>query len=334
MIFDDIDGLSKYNTPKHRLRGKKENKQKAIIHSPELRMLDCSSLTFDVEDNETEVSSKLQNNSELYNQKNYMQRENVLFDNQIDLATEAHSIISDIRSFEPKSESQLRYTRKAESLRLSYIAKLIYQGVWQPSMEIKNHNNLIIFDWDDTLLCTTFLTPSGIFNENIILSESDMEKILKLELVVFKILSMAINKGDTYIVTNAAPGWVEYSCERFYPSVKNLLSKVTIISARGEYESLFPGDSRMWKIQAFLKMQKSLDVNLVTNLICVGDSFIEMEAAHILASKFSQAFIKTIKFRECPKIEELYKQLLLVSDQFSAIYSGVKNLTIKVEKKR
>ncbi len=111
------------------------------------------------------------------------------------------------------------------------------------------------------------------------------------------------------------------------------MDKVTIVSARGEFESLYPGDSRMWKIQAFLKMTNTLDTSLVTNLICLGDSFIEMEAAHILASKFSQAFIKTVKFRESPKPEELNKQLLLIADQFPAIFSGVKNLTIRVEKK-
>jgi len=94
-----------------------------------------------------------------------------------------------------------------------------------------------------------------------------------------------------------------------------------------------PGDSRQWKILAFLEMLKNLDTNLVTNLICLGDSVIEMEAAHILASKFSQAYIKTIKFREAPKPEELNKQLGLVYDQFDKIFSGIKNLTIRVEKK-
>lgn len=112
-----------------------------------------------------------------------------------------------------------------------------------------------------------------------------------------------------------------------------MLDKVKIISARGDYENIYPGDSRMWKIQAFLNMQKNFDSNLVTNIICLGDSFIEMEAGHVLASKFSQAFIKTVKFRESPKPEELNKQLSLVAEQFPAIYSAVKNLTIRVEKK-
>jgi len=115
--------------------------------------------------------------------------------------------------------------------------------------------------------------------------------------------------------------------------VFKLLSQVNIVSARGEYEKKFPGDSRQWKILAFLETLNNLDITLVTNLICLGDSVIEMEAAHILASKFNKAFIKTIKFREAPKPDELIKQLELVNEQFDKIFCGIKNLTIRVEKK-
>lgn len=91
----------------------------------------------------------------------------------------------------------------------------------------------------------------------------------------------------------------------------------------------------MWKIQAFLNMKKAFDCDLVTNLICLGDSFIEMDAARILASKFTQAFIKTVKFKENPKPDELNKQLVLVAGQFNdGIYSPIKNLTIRVERKK
>ena len=73
-------------------------------------------------------------------------------------------------------------------------------------------------------------------------------------------------------------------------------------------------------------------MKLVTNIICIGDSLFEMEAGRILASRFTEAFVKTIKFREAPKLDELIKQLKLVSLQFSSIYSSIKNLTIRVEK--
>ena len=41
--------------------------------------------------------------------------------------------------------------------------------------------------------------------------------------------------------------------------------------------------------------------------MALGDSMMEIEAAHHLAQKFNQAFIKTVKFREYPKPAELLK---------------------------
>ena len=59
-----------------------------------------------------------------------------------------------------------------------------------------------------------------------------------------------------------------------------------------------------------------------------------MEAGRILASRFTEAFIKTVKFKEAPNLDELLKQLKVVSSQFGIIYSRIKNLTIRVEKKK
>ena len=162
----------------------------------------------------------------------------------------------------------------------------------------------------------------------------EVEKLLKLEQAVLKLLTEAVEKGNVYIITNAGDGWVEYSAKRFYPSIMPILEKIQIISARGQYEKIFPGNSRQWKIEAFLNLQKSLNITLVTNIICIGDSLFEMEAGRILASRFTEAFIKTIKFREAPKLDELLKQLKLVCVQFGSIYSSIKNLTIRVERKK
>jgi hypothetical protein len=223
--------------------------------------------------------------------------------------------------------------KTADDIRKSYIAKLIFKNIWQPTTEVKKHNSIIIFDWDDTLLPTTFLTPNGVFSEDCLVDSGDLTKIKNLEKSVLKILQLASNKADTYIITNAAPGWVEYSTKRFYPQIAGVLKDINIVSARGEFEKIHPGDSRQWKIKAFLNMLQNIDTSLITNLICLGDSIIEMEAAHVLASNFGQAFIKTIKFRESPKPEELHKQLNLVIDQFDKIFSAIKNLTIKVDRK-
>ena len=91
-----------------------------------------------------------------------------------------------------------------------------------------------------------------------------------------------------------------------------ILDKINIISARTKYEPHFPGEVTKWKLNAFLETQQTLDEAMITNIIALGDSMMEMDAAHHLALKFSKALIKTVKFREFPKPNELVKQLNLV----------------------
>ena len=229
---------------------------------------------------------------------------------------------------------ELNFYRNENDIRHSYFSKLVSTQIWTPNMKPKQNNSLIIFDWDDTLLPTSFLTPSGIYDENMKISFIESEKISKLEEAILKLLTEAVEKGNVYIITNAGNGWVEYSANRFYPRIMPILEKIKIISARGLYEKIHPGNSRQWKIEAFLNLKKYINMKLVTNIICIGDSLFEMEAGRILASKFDKAYIKTIKFRETPNLDELLKQLKLVYIQFGTIYSSIKNLTIRVERKK
>lgn len=73
---------------------------------------------------------------------------------------------------------------------------------------------------------------------------------------------------------------------------------------------------------------------IITNIIVLGDSVNEIEAGHTLGKQFSYALIKTIKFRENPKPEELIKQQHLVEEKFDDIYVMIKNLTIRLELKK
>jgi len=280
------------------------------------------------------VDSKLNGKEQKVEDKNKEQEEKQKENEEINNPNNIPRVSSETSITSSTFDYELNFYRNGNDIRQSYISKLISKNVWNPNMKPKQHNSLIIFDWDDTLLPTSFLTPGGVFNEDITLSESEQDKMLKLEQSVLTLLNETVEKGNVYIITNAGKGWVEYSAKRFYPSIVDVLSKIKIISARGEYEKIYPGNSRQWKIQAFLNLLNYVDVKLVTNIICIGDSLFEMEAGRILASKFTEAFIKTIKFREAPKLDELIKQLKLVCIQFGAIYSSIKNLTIRVEKKK
>ena len=251
------------------------------------------------------------------------------------------SLNSKIQTTEPDFSN---FFRDSESLRKTYYEKLKTRNILKNNIYIpqsekpkRKYNSIILFDWDDTLLCSSYLMKHSFFenekhSQNKI-SDNHREKIAKLEFQVLRVLTIAVEYGDVYIITNASQGWVEYSAAKYFPSIMKLLSKITIISARTLFGEQYPDDSRKWKIETFSKVGELYNKNIVTNLFCLGDSFLEMEAAQKMSLLFKEVFIKTVKFKEEPKPEQIIKQLSLVSEQFNSIHSAARNISIMVEKK-
>lgn len=83
-----------------------------------------------------------------------------------------------------------------------------------------------------------------------------IEPLELLDKAGYQLLKLAkqLAPDMTFIITNAAEGWVEMSSKRFLPRVCQELQKdVTIISARTKFEKLYPHDYQEWKIRAFLE---------------------------------------------------------------------------------
>jgi len=230
----------------------------------------------------------------------------------------------------------LNFNKIRKEVRGSYYNKLINKGLLTSKTlgQKFKFNKIFIFDWDDTLFCTTFLYPDGYLDKNIFSLLENKEKIKNLEALVKKLLTLAVEKSDTYIITNSEPGWVQCSCNRFFPNVSSLLNKIKIISARGLYENKYPNDFFAWKNKAFNDIIQNYEKNLPTNIVCLGDSEYEIKAANHLSEKFPNGYLKTIKFREKPKINQLINELNLVLNKFDYIYSACKNWKISIEKKR
>lgn len=162
---------------------------------------------------------------------------------------------------------------------------------------------------------------------------ADVSKQLEeLDKCALELLQQSKKYGKVYIVTNAAQGWVEMSAGKFMPLVSKELENITVISARSRYEHLYPKNYQKWKIEAFMETKKEMSEHAITNLIALGDNMFEIEAAHILGAQFKNAFIKTVKFRQSPRPEELIKQIKLVSGQFELICTSAKNLTVRLLK--
>ena len=175
----------------------------------------------------------------------------------------------------------------SDYLRNSYLSKLLYKQIWTPSHKRKSHNCVFIFDWNDTLLCTSFLSPKGYFDESIVLSDYQLQIMAKNEFSVLRIIHFAINNGDTYIISNSPFDWVNYSIKRFYPSLLKYLNKIRILSAKDLYGNTFPNDSKKQKNEVFQSISKEYNKDLVMNLVCFGDSIAEMEAAYEISKGFT-----------------------------------------------
>ena len=230
-------------------------------------------------------------------------------------------------------------TKTSDEIRFEYYSKLVYNCKWNPNQsKTKLTNTLIFFDWDDTLLFTSLLINKNTNSLRLNINEftsKELDQIKRLELKIITLFNKAISKGDTYIITNSQPGWVENTAAIFYPCFKDtVLNKgvVKVVSARGLYEKFFPNDVRMWKICAFEQIQSIYNVDLVTNIISIGDSFLEIEAGKQLAKYFHYNVVKTLQFNHYTKIDELAFQVELVCDRFDYIVNNAKNWTIKVNK--
>jgi len=212
-----------------------------------------------------------------------------------------------------------------DDFRINFLRKLAYSKVWVPQVQRPpKHQTVIVFDWDDTLLCTSYLNSQ----EDDRLPRHVEQHVRSVQQVARHLIERALQHGHTFIITNAKSGWVEYSAARWVPELLPVLQKVRVISARSKYEPRFPGQVSKWKIEAFLEVQRKLNSQIITNLISIGDSQFEMDAAHLMAQKFDQALIKTVKLREYPSPEELHKQLELVFQKFEPIIENARNLKL------
>ena len=307
--------------------------------------------SFDLSDNKLNKGLLLEdsnnnNNNGNNNNINIYTSLNIGYNPEINSQKDNESNISDYADIskayslfnKKKIKNKIKNTKneiKSKKIRDGYYNKLIVTNQWNPLKKDKIFNNLFFFDWDDTLLCTSYLVPTGALNDMEI-SKKDKPIIASLDSLASKLLAKTIKLGYVFIVTNGAPGWVELSSTKFYPETAKVLKNVKIISARGLCEKKLPGDMRQWKTKAFKYALDTIQIkrNIPTNIIFFGDSIIEMDSSYNVKECFSNAYLKTIKFKENPSHTELEKELKIIFSQLDSILTNFKNLSIKVTRKK
>ncbi|CAJ1459561.1 unnamed protein product, partial [Effrenium voratum] len=221
----------------------------------------------------------------------------------------------------PNEEEDIVSARPQPSNK-KYLFKLGIAGgapvdtVYKPREERpRQHCTLIIFDWDDTLLCTSALQST---------KPPTVRELQNMENEAVKLFQLAKSLGTVIIITNAVEGWVQHSCAKHMPILARHLEDAEIISARAKYEDRFPDDPTQWKVEAFCQVKENSQT--IANLVALGDSTAEMAALHAMAKLYHICYTKTIKFKARPRCVELQQEICLVEKKLATIVSAVRHL--------
>jgi hypothetical protein len=168
-------------------------------------------------------------------------------------------------------------------------------------------NTLIILDWDDTILPTTFLALNGYRVDG-----PDPDEALAAELQTYSehaeaLLRGLLNLGQVIICTNAEAGWIELTCSKFLPKLESLVNQLEKMSARSEFEPQGLSNPFDWKKLAFsgilLKHRRG-------NILSVGDSSHERTAVIYAWQTLGDQCVncKSLKLLERPDLDCLRLQ--------------------------
>ena len=167
-----------------------------------------------------------------------------------------------------------------------------------------SEQNIIIFDWDDTLYYTN--AYDDIINSPIDIKQYNMyiDNLLIL-------LKYAQTKGDVYIVTNGSREWVKSVCCNKYPEFNILFDElnITLISARDMCSTIYPKQYVVWKEVAF-KSILDLYPNDSLHIISIGDSNDERTAIWNITNKNMKT--SSLKLLRKPTFNLLLQQFKLL----------------------
>jgi hypothetical protein len=173
---------------------------------------------------------------------------------------------------------------------------------------------VIIFDYDDTLFPTSYISRHELYNTHVnsIEFQHHREAFLELENAAICMLAEAVSVGDlVVIVTNGKLDWIKYSMKMFYHRLFEFVRKsdTPIVSAQDIFAVYSPHPT-MWKMYCFKHLLTSLaSTNMKPSiLISVGDGEHEALACES-AARGADIPYRNVIFLETPSPRHMTKQL-------------------------
>lgn len=180
---------------------------------------------------------------------------------------------------------------------------------------------VLIFDWDDTMLPSTWVQLQGLcLDAECVPTEWQQEQLNRLAEHAEETLRVAKRCGTVVLVTNAERGWIELSCQKFMPRLYPSLEDVKLLSARTTYETPDQPSPLEWKACAFAsEIERIFGADVIQcadhrkNVMSLGDSVHEREALLRATAALPNCRSKSLKFVERPEVEQLRMEHSLVA---------------------
>lgn len=187
-----------------------------------------------------------------------------------------------------------------------YMADLDVDIEWSPTT-FTHDETVFVFDWDDTLLCTSWLNQMG---SDKVVTQEMTDRCTELSTTVKKVLAHARLLGRVVIITNSQKGWVEDSCSNFMPELMANIESIPIIYAQERNSK--HASPILWKQLTFIDELKGV-FNEAKNIISIGDGEAEQEAmrsiTRIFMSLGQNVVTKSVKLIERSTPPRLIQQL-------------------------
>lgn len=215
-----------------------------------------------------------------------------------------------------------------------------------PRHSIPHGHALIIFDYDDTILPTSFLSKNGLRIDSPPPVGDLMRALEDYSRFVNKTLNEASKYGHVIIITNAETGWIQLTVEKFLPQSASTVHRFQHLSARSIFEPTGIISPIAWKENAFrLVVEEYLVAKNAQRsnhpggrrksvphcqVISLGDSAHEREAVLKVCGEF-KIVSKSLKFMERPDLDALRKQHELIHECLRDIVRTKDNLDLCIQ---
>jgi hypothetical protein len=188
---------------------------------------------------------------------------------------------------------------------------------------------LIVFDWDDTILPTSWLERNHALHANVPMRPELQRQIGYLCTACSQTLISASQLGKIVIVTNSAPGWVDQSCRLFMPQIFHQVSNLQVFAKP-------MGAPLTFKTGIFKREGKAFK-----NVVSIGDGDAERTACQRLQTppgrkgigcelgETMPSRVKSVKLEEMPSCARLIAQQEMVLSRLPDVVAFKGSLDLK-----